>query len=423
MNMVNINPIVQWWVTPKLPREHIFIISEKRPKGLYKIFRVYLRKWIFHPIKRRVARYYLLFLQRFFGLTVIGITGSVGKTSAKDMIAAVLDQAGGTISSYKNIDPVYNIPTTILKCRPKTKYLVLEMGIEFLSEMGFYLWLAQPSIGVVTPIYWTHTEFFGSLNNVAKEKGKLVESLPRKGFAILSIDNPQVKKLKGLTKAKINWYGIDPKAQIKGKKISFTKDFKTKFTLEIEDKKQEVKLSFLGQQFVSLALAAATVGHINGMDIKLIKKGLEKVKPQPHRMAPLKLKDGTILIDDSYNANPAAVVEAIRLVSSIGEKRRKVLILGEMRDLGRYEEKGHREVGKFAVEKSVDYIITLGSATRFIIDEALKGGIKKNNTFIAKDKEELLMKVKSVIGPKDIILIKGSRSLAMEEVVEELITK
>jgi UDP-N-acetylmuramoyl-tripeptide--D-alanyl-D-alanine ligase len=421
--MTNINPIIQWWVTPKLPREHIFIIPEKRPKGLHGIFRVYSRKWLFHPIKRRVAKYYLLLLQRFFGLTVIGITGSAGKTSTKDMVASVLSQAGETISSYRNIDPVYNIPTTILKCRLKTRYLVLEMGIEFPGEMDFYLWLAQPSMGAMANIYWTHTEFLGSLDDVIKEKGRLTESLPRKGFAILNIDDPQVRKLKGITKAKIIWYGLNPKAQIKGRNISITKDFKTKFTLEIENEKQEVKLSLLGQHFVSLALAAASVGQINGMDIKLIKKGLEKVRPQPHRMIPLKLKDGTILIDDSYNANPIAVMEAIRLMSNIGKKRRKILILGEMKELGRYEEKGHREVGKFAVEKDINLIITLGSATRFTVDEALKRGIKKNNTFVAEDKKELLMKVKSVIKPEDIILVKGSRSLAMEEIVEELTKK
>ena len=159
------------------------------------------------------------------------------------------------------------------------------------------------------------------------------------------------------------------------------------------------------------------------MDIKSIKKGLERVSSQPHRMIPLRLKDGKILIDDSYNANPIAVMEAIRLVSGIGKKRRKILVLGEMKELGRYEEKGHREVGKFAAEKNIDFIITLGSATRFIINEALKGGIKKTSTFIAKDKKELLMKVISIIRSKDIILVKGSRSLAMEDVVEELINK
>lgn len=417
-----ISPIIQWWVAPHLPKQHIFVAPEKRPSEISKVSRLYFRKWLIHPIKRRLTHGYSRVLAKL-GCGIIGVAGSAGKTTTKDMIASILSQKYKTAWSPGNIDPVYNIPTTTLSANPRTERLVLEMGIEFPGEMDFYLWLAQPSVGVMTNIYWTHTEFLGSLNDVIKEKGRLIESLPRRGFAILNIDDPQVRKLKRTTKAKIVWYGLSPKAQIKGKNISFTKDFKTKFTLEIEGEKQEVELSLLGQHFVSLALAAAAVGHINSMDIKLIKKGLEKASPQPHRMIPLRLKNGTILIDDSYNANPIAVMEAIRLVSSIGKKRRKMLVLGEMKELGRYEEKGHREVGKFAVEKGIDFIITLGPTTRFTIDEALKRGTKKNNTFIAKDKKELLMKVKSVIRPKDIVLVKGSRSLAMEEVVEKLTNK
>jgi UDP-N-acetylmuramoyl-tripeptide--D-alanyl-D-alanine ligase len=414
-----INSIIQWWIAPHFPKEHIFVAPEKQPSEVSKAGYLYLRKWFIHPIKRHLTHEYSRVLAKL-GCEIIGVAGSAGKTTTKNMIASILSQKYKTAWSPGNIDPVYNIPTTTLSTNLRTEKLVLEMGIEFPGEMDFYLWLAQPSMGVMTNIYWTHTEFLGSLGDVVKEKSKLVESLPKKGFAVLNIDDPRVRKLKRVTKAKIVWYGLSPKAQIKGRNISFTEDFKTKFTLEIGDEKQKVRLSLLGQHFVSLALAAAAVGHINGMDIKSIKKGLEKVSPHPHRMTPLKLKDGTILIDDSYNANPIAVVEAIRLVSSIGKKRRKILVLGEMKELGRYEEKGHREVGKFAVEKGIDFIITLGPATHFVIDEALKRGIKKNSTFIAEDKEELLMKVKSVIKPEDIILVKGSRSLAMEEVVEEL---
>ena len=114
--------IIQWWVTPKLPKEHIFIPHESKPKGVNNLVRVYFRKWMIHPVKRRMAKYYLLFLQKFYGLIVVGITGSAGKTTVKDMTALILAQKGKTISSYKNIDPVYNIPSSILKCRPGTKY-------------------------------------------------------------------------------------------------------------------------------------------------------------------------------------------------------------------------------------------------------------------------------------------------------------
>src|SRR3989344_3528645 len=131
----NINPILKWWMTPKLPAEHIFIKPEDRPKGAINSIKIYSRKWVLHPLKRRIAKYYLILLQKCFGLKVVGITGSAGKTTTKEMLASILKQRGETIYSYANIDPVYNIPTTILKCSPSTKYLILEMGVEYHGEM------------------------------------------------------------------------------------------------------------------------------------------------------------------------------------------------------------------------------------------------------------------------------------------------
>ncbi|MBU0572148.1 UDP-N-acetylmuramoyl-tripeptide--D-alanyl-D-alanine ligase [Patescibacteria group bacterium] len=414
-----IYPIVQWWVAPHLPKEHVFITSGKKSSGLFTTMRLYLGRWIIHPIKRHLAHEYSKLLIKS-GCEIIGVAGSVGKTTTKNMIASVLLQKYTTAWTFGNIDPIYNIPATVLSTGSRTKKLVLEMGIEFLGEMDYYLWLVQPKVGVITTIYWTHTEFLGSLDNVVKEKGKLIKSLPKNGCAVLNIDDPQSAKLKDTTKAEIVWYGLDSRAQIRGKNISITKDFKTKFILETGNEMQEIVLPLLGQQFVSLALAAAAVGHINGLNTKQIKKGLEKIKAQPHRMTPSRLKNDTIVIDDTYNANPIAVREAIRLMSSIGKKRRKILVLGEMKELGRYEEEGHREVGKFAVKEGVDCIITLGSATRYVVDEARKAGLGKECTYLAKDKTELLTKMTATIKAKDIILIKGSRSLAMEEIVERL---
>ena len=187
--MYKVNPIIRWWVTPKLPENHIFIGGDSRPKESSALLGIYIRRWLIHPIKRRIAKYYLAILRRFFGLKVIGITGSTGKTTTKEMITSILRQEGKTTSSYANIDPVYNIPSTILRCSPSTKFLVLEMGVEFPGEMDFYLWLAKPDIGVVTNIYPTHTLFFGDVEGVYKEKSKLVKGLNTNGVAVLNGEN------------------------------------------------------------------------------------------------------------------------------------------------------------------------------------------------------------------------------------------
>src|SRR5579859_7997424 len=194
--------IVRWWQVSSLPEAHVWISKDRRPVGLKNVVRVYFRKWFVHPIKRRVAKYYLIFLKKFRGLTVIGITGSSGKTTTKEMLASILKLKGETIASFANIDPVYNIPTTILKCKPSTKYLVLEMGIEYPGEMDFYIWLAKPDVGVITNIYPTHTLFFGDETGVAKEKGKLVKTLGKNKTAVLNIENKYLLEIGQKVKSK-----------------------------------------------------------------------------------------------------------------------------------------------------------------------------------------------------------------------------
>ena len=164
------------------------------------------KKWVIHPIKRRVAKYYLWFLRKFTSIKVIGITGSAGKTTTKEMLASILKLDEKTVYSFANIDPVYNIPTTILKCTLSTKYLILEMGVEYPGEMDFYLWLAQPDIGVITNIFPTHTEFLKDIEGVLEEKSKLIKSLSKNSFAVLNESDSRLKSLVNKTKAKIIWF-------------------------------------------------------------------------------------------------------------------------------------------------------------------------------------------------------------------------
>src|SRR3989339_1931828 len=199
--------LIRWWMTPKLPERHIFLAPHERPKSLYPLARVYFRKWLVHPIKRRLARYYLMTLQRFFGLEVVGITGSSGKTTTKEMTASILRQVGETAASFGNIDPIYNIPTTILKCRPSTKYLVLEMGVEYPGEMDFYLWLAKPNIAVITNINPTHVTYFKSVDNVYKEKVKLALFTGENDRVVLNREDTYLKKTIKDTRGMVTYFG------------------------------------------------------------------------------------------------------------------------------------------------------------------------------------------------------------------------
>jgi UDP-N-acetylmuramoyl-tripeptide--D-alanyl-D-alanine ligase len=414
--MAKVNPLIQWWFTPKLPSEHIFMAKDKKPEGLKPILRVYSRKWLLHPLKRRIARSYLKILQEFFGLTVIGITGSVGKTSTKEMIVSVLSQQGETMATYKNIDPIYNIPTTILKCRPQTKYLVLEMGVEFIGEMDFYLWLAKPSIGVITNIHPTHTFYLKSVKGVEKEKAKLVQALSKEGYAVLNSEDRRLRKLSASLKARVVWYG--PKGNIKAENLGFSKEMRIKYILSLAKGKIDVQLPIAGRQFVKNSLAAAEVANICGLTLRQIRNGLEGFSPPEHRMEVLELKSGTIILDDSYNNNPAAAKEALRTLKEVAGKKKTIVVFGDMLELGRYEKRYHQELGIFISRLPVDYLIGVGQATRILIEEASKR--MKKRCFWVQNYREVMPILRPLLKINSIVLVKGSRSISLDKVVSRL---
>lgn len=409
MQEKKIPKIVRWWVTPKLPIEHI--LQETKD------IRITLRKWLVHPIKRRLARHYLNFLKRFFGLKVIAITGSAGKTSTKDMIYHILSLSKKTVRTYKNIDPIYNIPSTILSTNPLTKYLILEMGVEFPGEMDFYLWLAKADVAVITNIYPTHLEFLKSVNGVATEKSKLIKYLGPKDWAILNSENSQTRKFSTLTKAKTIFYGKG--GIVRASDLSYTKDMKTNFTLCIKKDKIVTQLPMLGEQYVSNALAASAVCCVLGCSIGQIKKGLEKLIPPEHRMRPIFLKNKAIIFDDSYNNNPQAAKETIELFVKLSKDKKKIFVMGDMKELGKFEVKYHREIGKLINRFGIDIFIGVGSAVKHTSKEVSKK-ISPENVFLLDRWEQVLDVLKPLLERNVNVLIKGSRSIGLDNVVLEL---
>lgn len=417
MRSSNIPGILQWWVSPELHQYYFIIPPERRPKGIYKTIRLYFRTWFVHPVKRRIVKYYLWFLQKFFGLTVIGITGSTGKTSTKEMIYSILCQKGESKRTLGNIDPTFNIPTTILKCRPSTKYLVLEMGIEFPGEMDFYLWLAKPKIGVITNIYQTHTQFFGNQEGVAREKVKLIQSLPRNGFAVLNKENAFTRKMEKATKAKVLWFGKG--SQISAQKIQITKGLKTKFLFYINKESIEIELPLLGFQFSENAQAAAVVGHICGVNLEEIKKGLENFETPEHRMRPIKLKNGAIILDDSYNSNPTAAKTALETLKEAAGEKKVIVVMGDMLELGKEEIERHKELGRVISEMGAGYLIGVGPLAKNIAAQAKKA--KMAGVSWVESQEEVLPILKPILTRDSVVLIKGSRSVGLDKLVDRLV--
>lgn len=404
--MKKISPLVRWWVTPELPPEDI--IAKHNP----------VSKWITHPVKRRLARARLVHLRKDGKIKVIGITGSTGKTTTTEILASILSLDGPTVRSALGIDPVYNIPNTILKANTNTKYLVLEMSVEYKNEMDYYLWLSRPEIGIITNINKTHTEFLGDETGVVAEKGKLIKSLPFNGFAILNREDKFSKTLDKETHAKTIFFGTG--GTVSASNIKTNKDLSTNFILNMGKNKKSVRMHALGRQFVYNSLAAAAAAFALGVDFETIVRGIEKFSPPKHRLNVFISKKYGLIFDDTYNSNPKAAEESLDTFGAISGDRNKIAVIGDMLELGKLEENSHRELGKKAGSMGFSLIVGVGDAARFIVEEASKKS-KKGECYLAGDYNEALGIILPHLTNNSALFVKGSRSIHLEKLVEKLI--
>ena len=377
----------------------------------------FVSQWLTHPIKRRLAKAYLNYLRRHGEVEVIGITGSVGKTTTTAILASILKRVGKTVCSAEGVDPVYNIPNTILKATPATKFLILEMSVEYIDEMDYYLWLAKPDLGIITNIAVTHTEYLKNKEGVAEEKGKIIKYLDKNATAILNMDDPVVQKLGNNTKAKIVYFG--EKTDVSASNIKINNDMSTNFTLKINMNTKIVHMNALGKQFVNNALAAAAAADSLGVGIDDIIKGIELFERPRHRLTVIKSDTNGIIFDDTYNSNPRAASESLDTFTEIAGTRKKIAVIGDMLELGKFEEQAHRELGKKAGSVGLSYLIGVGSAARFIVEEASKR-MGNKYCFLVSNFSEALQITKPLIGKDTALFVKGSRSIHLDKLVESL---
>lgn len=364
-------------------------------------------------------------LVNFFSPSMfIGVTGSVGKTTTTICCTHVLDQKFRTLSSTAstvvNLDPIFNIPITLLKIRPKVNKVILEMGVEYPDEMDFYLSIVAPATAIVTNVSYSHSQYLGTIEQIFQEKSKIVQQLPANGTAILNWDDDSVRKMADLTSAKIIFYGTDGKnCHIWASNIKVS-NYQTSFEINYGVERVAVNLRLVGRHQVYPALAAAALGVINGISLIAIKKGLEEVEPTEHRLSLLEGLNDTVILDDTYNnSSPIGIEAALDVLNDLPAKRR-ILIYGEMKELGTYSPSMHRRVGQKIYKNKVDLVL-LGSGDTHFIEEELKAlGFASEKIEVNLSNPQIVTRILRIAHMGDLILVKGSRSGRFDEVVKRI---
>jgi UDP-N-acetylmuramoyl-tripeptide--D-alanyl-D-alanine ligase len=358
------------------------------------------------------------------GLRVIGVTGSAGKTSTKDLVAAVAAAAGETVAPPESFNNELGHPYTVLRATEDTRFLVLELSARGTGHIAMLTTIAPPSIGVVLNVGTAHLGEFGSVEAIATAKGELVEALPpgqSGGVAILNADDGRVAAMSGRTRARVVTYGTGAEADVRAEDIEEDDRARARFTLRTPEGDAPVQLAVAGRHQVGNALAAAAVGLELGLTPARIAEVLAAAGPASRwRMEITDRPDGVTIINDAYNANPDSVKAALRALVSIGRGRRTWAVLGVMAELGDATREAHDEIGRLVVRLNVDRLLAVGPAVRPLHLGAHLEGSWGGESEHVPDVEAATAILRAELEPGDVVLVKGSRAAGLERIAAAL---
>jgi UDP-N-acetylmuramoyl-tripeptide--D-alanyl-D-alanine ligase len=351
-----------------------------------------------------------------FDPLVVGVTGSIAKTSVKEAIATVLASALITLKNEGNKNNEIGLPLTLMRLRPEHQAAVLEMGMYTGGEIADLAAMARPEIGVVTAVQGVHLSRIGTIEAVEKAKGELVEALPSDGVAILNADDERVRRMEARTNARVVSYGFAADADVRAEAAESAGLEGMRFTLVATGERRVAVIPGLGRLAVHNALAAAAVGLAAGLDPGRVVSALARGWSAPHRGAIVRA-GGITIVDDAYNASPASVEAALELLA--GLPGRRFAVLGEMLELGADGAEGHERVGA-AAAAVVDRLVVVGDGAAGIDRGARKAGIPPDRSEVVADRGAALDRLLELLRPGDVVLVKASRGIALELLVEDL---
>jgi len=354
--------------------------------------------------------------RRKFHLKVIGITGSVGKTTTKEIATEVLNQRFRTLKNEGNLNNEIGLPLTLLNLNESYERAVLEMGFYVPGEIALLCELALPQVGVITNIGTVHAERAGSQEAIACGKAELVESLPADGVAILNYDDRRVREMAALTKAQVFFYGLSPEADLWADGVSGLGLDGIQFRLHYRNEVLHLRVPLIGRHSVHTSLRAAAIGLVEGLTWQEIVAGLRSEHAQL-RLSVVTAKSGALMLDDTYNASPESTLAALNLLNEMDG--RKVAVLGDMLELGPYEHQGHVMVGVRAAEVA-DELVTVGKLGQIIASSAQKSGLHASAITELEDSDEVIEFLQGRLGENDVVLVKGSHGMEMDKIVASL---
>jgi UDP-N-acetylmuramoyl-tripeptide--D-alanyl-D-alanine ligase len=369
-----------------------------------------------------LARLARAVLDRLADVAVVGVTGSSGKTSTKDLMAAVLETAGPTVAAVGSFNNEIGVPLTVLAADSGTRHLVVEMGARGRGHISYLCEIAPPAIGVVLNVGTAHAGEFGSREATAVAKRELVESLPADGVAVLNADDPLVLAMASATSGRVLTFGMSPAADVRAERIEVDDHGRAAFDLLTPSGAARVRLRLHGLHHVSNALAAAAVAHVLGVPVERVARAISEATPRSRwRMEVVERDDGVTVVNDAYNANPESVRVALETIAAMSGGRRSWAVLGEMRELGAAAATEHAKVGTLAVRLGLSRVVAVGDGARGISDAARETAVP-GTTYLAEepvfvsDVDAALTLLRAQVRSGDVVLVKASRAAGLERV-------
>ena len=351
------------------------------------------------------------------GLTVAGITGSVGKTTTKDLTAQLVERLGPTVAPYESYNNEIGHPLTVLRVTADTRYLVLELSARGPGHIAQLCAIAPPRLGAVLSVGHAHAGEFGGLDEVARAKGELPAALPPDGVALLNADDRRVLAMAERTAARVVTFGLRPGATVRADRVTLGGDGRAAFTLVTPVGAAPVRLRLLGAHNVVNALAAAAIAGELGMPVAETAEGLSAATPRSKwRMEVTERADGVTVINDAYNANPEGMAAALETLATVARARRAIAVLGPMNELGDESHRRHEEVGGLAARAGVAGLIVVGEHAAPMLTGAKAERFWRGELISVPDAESAVTALGNLLGPGDVVLVKASRTIGLERV-------